>query len=378
MSIATSLLIVEPPATAGDDQAGSGTLIPTGDVPPSEPARAGARARRDARQRRRTRPLTAFSAALRAGGGCRPAAGARRRARRPGDVAVLRLPNARHDVDGEAERPVLAVTAHRCGWSRSATAGSSPTTDGSTRRGRCARHRADRRRRPRRAADPASRSPRRPVGLARRDAAALRRLVDRRRRRLHGAQPRPRHRRSPAARQRRLGVRCGAGQRCEHGDHRFVHPSRRSWSSCSRPGGVRRRARRSGPRARAVRRDPRNRRARAEPAPDRAHRRAAQRRGVRRAARCSARARRGAVTVTVASDDGWSLRRRARRASGCPPRTSSRSSQTRGLDAATTRWRRAVRAPSRLLPLAEPTRRGPLMAAEDRPLHRCAPACCRR
>jgi hypothetical protein len=114
VSIATSLLVVEPPAAPAMVSRVSGTLIATGDVPPSESARQApavvAMRGGGAKQR-----LDDFSGSLRAG---------RRLPRRkgsrdpgspgavvgPGDVAVLQMPNARHDVDGVAERPVLAVT----------------------------------------------------------------------------------------------------------------------------------------------------------------------------------------------------------------------------------------------------------------------------
>lgn len=110
-SIAAGLVVVEPPATvAKTGTSRRGTLIATGDVPPSEAARGRPALVRsfagDAEGH-----LRAFSAALR-GGGLRADghdAGHPGAVVGPGDVAVLRMPNARRDVDPEAGRPRLGV-----------------------------------------------------------------------------------------------------------------------------------------------------------------------------------------------------------------------------------------------------------------------------
>ncbi len=105
-SIATGLVVVEPPATAMMTSKRSGTLIPTGDIPPSETAR-GAPALVATRGSESHRQLKAFTDALRARR--RVARGAAGAVLGPGDVAVLRLPNARRDVDPVAGRPKLGV-----------------------------------------------------------------------------------------------------------------------------------------------------------------------------------------------------------------------------------------------------------------------------
>ena len=90
----------------------TGTLLATGDVPPSEHAR-GAPALVAMRGGESRGRLETFSASLRAGRRMAP--------RRPGDTAgpgavvgpgdlvVLQLPNARRDVNGDAERPLLGI-----------------------------------------------------------------------------------------------------------------------------------------------------------------------------------------------------------------------------------------------------------------------------
>jgi len=106
VSIAAGLVVVEPPAVASMTTRRRGTLLPTGDVPPSEHAR-GTPALVATRGGESHERLAAFTAALRAG----------RRVRRgapgavldPGDVVVLRLPNARHDVALDKDRPRLGV-----------------------------------------------------------------------------------------------------------------------------------------------------------------------------------------------------------------------------------------------------------------------------
>jgi hypothetical protein len=106
VSVATGLVLVEPPATTMMATRRSGTLVPTGDIPPSESAR-GAPALVASRGGESQRDLRAFSAALRARR--RVGRGAAGAVLGPGDVAVLRLPNARHDVDETGPRPRLGV-----------------------------------------------------------------------------------------------------------------------------------------------------------------------------------------------------------------------------------------------------------------------------
>jgi len=106
VSIAAGLIVVEPPAATVMTTRRSGTLLPTGDVPPSETARA-APALITRRGGESNTELRAFSAALRARR--RMARGSAGATLGPGDVAVLRLPNFRRDVDPGAERPALGV-----------------------------------------------------------------------------------------------------------------------------------------------------------------------------------------------------------------------------------------------------------------------------
>jgi hypothetical protein len=83
-----------------------GSVLPTGGLPPSAiahaPGAAVARAGGEAKER-----LAGFDAALQAKR--RTAAGNPGATLQPGEVAVLRMPNARHDV-GDAQRPQLGVT----------------------------------------------------------------------------------------------------------------------------------------------------------------------------------------------------------------------------------------------------------------------------
>ncbi len=106
VSIAAGLVVVEPPAVASMTSRRRGTLLPTGDVPPSEHAR-GAPALVATRGGESQGRLAAFTAGLRAGR--RVGRGAPGAVLDPGDVAVLRLPNARHDVGRHEDRPRLGV-----------------------------------------------------------------------------------------------------------------------------------------------------------------------------------------------------------------------------------------------------------------------------
>ncbi len=103
-SIATELLIVEPPATPLLRTARAGTVVATGDVPPSEAGRARP-ALVATRGGDAARTLSDFSAALRAGR--RVARGTAGAVVGPGDVVVLQLPNARRDVARDVARPRL-------------------------------------------------------------------------------------------------------------------------------------------------------------------------------------------------------------------------------------------------------------------------------
>ena len=106
VSIAAGLVIIEPPATVSMRTRRSGTLIATGDIPPSETAR-GAPALVASRGAEGLGDLRAFSDGLRARR--RAARGAAGAVLGPGDVVVLALPNARRDVEESTDRPQLGA-----------------------------------------------------------------------------------------------------------------------------------------------------------------------------------------------------------------------------------------------------------------------------
>ena len=112
-SVAAGLVVTEPPATLtrGKGRAGA-TVIATGDVPPTEAGRGRPAVVRTAGGDGLP-DLRAFSAGLTGRTG-KQAVGAGEPGHpgarvNPGDVAVLRLPNARRDVDPETARPRLVV-----------------------------------------------------------------------------------------------------------------------------------------------------------------------------------------------------------------------------------------------------------------------------
>ena len=135
VSIATSLLVVEPPAAAVMTGRTTGTLLATGDVPPSEHARAAPAlvAMRGGESRGR---LETFSASLRAGRRIAP--------RRPGDSAgPVQSSDQATSSSSSCRTPAVtstatasgrcsASTAPRYDWSHSPTAVGSSTTAGSS------------------------------------------------------------------------------------------------------------------------------------------------------------------------------------------------------------------------------------------------------